>query len=102
MKQQDVVIIGVGDVGQSAISSLYQTPIETIIGVITTERARPAEIRDLSNMIQINIINNEVHLDLPVIEEPEIKRWPNDKLLVKRGKLNTKGFKRKGINPGRR
>ena len=102
MKQQDVVIIGVGDVGQSAISSLYQTPIETIIGVITTERARPAEIRDLSNMIQINIINNGVHLDLPAIEELEIKRWPNDKLLVKRGKLNTKGCGRKRVNQERR
>lgn len=102
MKQQDVVIIGVGDVGQSAINSLYEAPMETIIGVITTERARPAEIRDLSDMIQINIINNEVHLDLPAIEEPKIKRWSKDKLLVKRGMVNTRGFRRKGISPGRR
>jgi len=102
MKHLRILIVGHCEAGCSTISSLYQRPVEAITLVVVAERITPAEIRDLSDILQIQIIRNRELFDFPVLEEKEIAKWPNDKLLVKRAMLNTKGFRRKRINPGRR
>jgi len=103
MKHRNVAIIGAGDAGSLVISSLYQKPVETLGGIVVVEMSRPAELKVLGQLIEIELVNNIDQLGLRFIEEPKVAPWPKDRLLVKGGRVNTKGFGRRGVNrPGRR
>lgn len=102
MKHRNIAIVGVSDVGSSVISSLYQKPVEAVGGLVVAQMSMSAELTDPKQLIEIELVSNTRFLDLPIIEERKVAPWPKDSLLVKRRMVNTKGFRRRGINPGRR
>ncbi len=102
MKHLGIVIVGDGDFSSSVINSLYRKPVEALGGIVVVEMIRPAELKDLGQIIEIELVNNIHPLGLPIIEEMRVAPWPKDSLLVKQKKVNTKGFRKKGVKPGRR
>lgn len=103
MKHLGVVIIGHSDAGCSTISSLYKKPVEVITDAITTERITSGELRDLSEVAEIQIIRSGQLFDFPFLEEREVTKWPKDRLLNKRRRPNTKGYSQKDLRDlGRR
>jgi len=104
MKHKNVAVMGGSDlVSLLIIGCLSRRPIETVGGLVTVEMGRPAELTDLKQLIEIELVSNTRFRDLPITEERKVAPWPKDKLLVKHMKPNTKGFARKGVRrPGRR
>jgi hypothetical protein len=102
MKHKEILIIGACESSYSTVVSLYRKPLETLGGLVIIELSRPAEPKTLNQLIEIELMNNINPLDLPTIKKSRMVPWPKDSLLVKRRKVNTTGFRRKGINLGRR
>lgn len=103
MKHKNVAVIDSSDLaGLLIIGCLSRRPIEAFGGLVVAEMSRPAELGNLRQLIEIELVKNIHTLGIRFIEESRITPWPKDNLLVKRKMLNTKGFRRKEINPGRR
>lgn len=103
MKHHNAAVIGSSDLTDLLIiSCLYHRPIEAAGGLVVAQMSMSAELTNPKQLIGIELVSNTRFLNLPIIEERKVAPWPKDSLLVKRGMVNSKGFRRKGINPGRR